>query len=886
MELRRLDQEAGQTNRRLPLLGLPHHCVYQNVIYEIIDAETLEELAVFAGGGPGRYTLKGEDIPRFADARSRLVFQFGDDKLKALLSEDSVFADRKKLSLVLGTSRSKSPWAMPFLRYRECCYPAEEVSRRMEKEYMLLNTQWVRREDLMAAGLFPLLCYAGGRAIEMIKLKPGELLRRGGSRLAGGVFSDLEADTGLWLERGSKAELFHAHLEFLCGWGLSGGAVITGHRDQVACLVSWLKERACSGAGNTLALVEKRYYDLYLQSFLPELEAAGIALPDTGGKTGDTPARIAFYEDLPLSPVEQRSASAVLVLIEPEEALAHAETFVHLRNIKAGITLGIFTGAWELFRGSAASQARNLFGVTDADLLPYLIRDTARALSLPKFEFPPPLIFRPPALLPEPNVFKYTVEEKFTGLSGPALYSEIVLLRTGGPPAPFVPLRLLKGSLDIDRMDGAERAFFVYWREEFRGGNIIKTSESYIRVYARELCLFAEGDGDVSGNFRRLLKLWESYREVFDSINSFLPRWLIDFAVMYETADNALPLLVPYARECNDPLLMDIYLYKRFINENNSFVFGDIAPLIPKAISGSAFFNDENADLSACRHRLMKDYEIAVNAVDRFLRERFHLRLFEFFYPQVYHREKREAFPDMERSGRSSYIVEGIRFSKHLPLIDFLASLFRYIEYCFRLKHGFDIKGKNPPFGKTWKMIVDSALGMEDMALIPVPALSPEHVCSAANVPAASAPPALMPRTAVTLRDSRLAKLRADSDAVRDLLMIEDESGQWEISRQYAPNKKTPPKTGKAGMKDFIKGLSAAERETLKIIAGMENTALADFARKHHVMPEPLIDGINAVFLEQYGDILIDTVDEQPFIQSEYIDELRKNWKRTGNIVS
>ena len=262
------------------------------------------------------------------------------------------------------------------------------------------------------------------------------------------------------------------------------------------------------------------------------------------------------------------------------------------------------------------------------------------------------------------------------------------------------------------------------------------------------------------------------------------------------------------------------------------------------------------------------------------------MRLFEFFYPQAYDREKREAFPGMERSGSSSYIIEGIRFSRHPPLIDFCESLFYYIEYCFRLTHGFDIKGKTPPFGETWKVIVNSALGLEDQAVISGPALFPEPLPSEAGGYAASAPPALLPQPVVTLRESRLEKLRADSDAVRDLLMIEDAGERREISRQYAPDKKTPPEAGAASLADFINRLNETERETLRIIAGMEHRTLADFARKHHLMPEPLIDGINALFLEQYGDILIDTVDEQPVIQPEYKDGLMQNWERAGNTVS
>jgi hypothetical protein len=41
-------------------------------------------------------------------------------------------------------------------------------------------------------------------------------------------------------------------------------------------------------------------------------------------------------------------------------------------------------------------------------------------------------------------------------------------------------------------------------------------------------------------------------------------------------------------------------------------------------------------------------------------------------------------------------------------------------------------------------------------------------------------------------------------------------------------------------------------------------------------MPELVIDRINAGFLETFGDLLVDTVDERPSIQSEYREEVKK----------
>jgi hypothetical protein len=64
----------------------------------------------------------------------------------------------------------------------------------------------------------------------------------------------------------------------------------------------------------------------------------------------------------------------------------------------------------------------------------------------------------------------------------------------------------------------------------------------------------------------------------------------------------------------------------------------------------------------------------------------------------------------------------------------------------------------------------------------------------------------------------------------------------------------------------------------LRLITGEKGPeALKNLAQQHHTMPELLIDGINARFLEVFGDLLIDTMDGSPSIQSEYKAELKKH---------
>jgi hypothetical protein len=580
------------------------------------------------------------------------------------------------------------------------------------------------------------------------------------------------------------------------------------------------------------------------------------------------------------------------VLVEPEEALldekenAPKEALLsEIRNLGAGIVLGIFSDARELLRARRSASLRALFGVREAGTEPYLVREIKKTLPLPGFEFPRPRIRRPAEDGTENSGpsgtggFRATVESKFSGLSGPSLYSELASFRTEGPPVPFVPLRFSGKNPDFERLDKDERDFFLYWRGEFRRGRILKTGEGYIRLYARELCLFTGAGEGVEENFRELVRLLETYREILDSVDSFLPRWIFEFVWIYEKGGPALEPILDCARQSNTPLLTDFYFHRHFIEENNSIEFGDVKALLPDK-------------------PFLRDFEIALNGIDHFLRERFRLRLFEFFYPPAAGAETIEAFPGMNGAGKSSYVIEGLRFSKSVPFLSFLEDLYRYTEYRFKIKKGLELKRGAPPLHEVWKELADRALGLEDRA--PVPAAGRglrEAGRSRLPGPRGSAsledlsPSPVPPLPSGELNESALERLRADSDAVRTLLTQDAADPPFPESRPDS-GERPAAKPGGAGflspappaarlppppettLRSFLENLDGAERATLAFIAGVSEK---EPKRAGDAMPELVVDRINAAFLEIFGDLLIDTVDERPSIQSEYREEVKKN---------
>jgi hypothetical protein len=901
-ELRRQGLEEAKI-----LEGLPRHRYYQNTVYEIIDPETLEELALQWGvpGSPDRFILRGRDIPRFVSAHFRLIYQFADPPLKRLLAEDRVFLAGEEMSLILlarqeqGRGRGMAR-AAPVIKYRNRYYHAGELSRLMEGDYVLLDDKWAGREELEKTGIFPLGRYAGGAVIENIKLTPLELFRRGGQGLRG-FFADLEADTEIWISRGDREQIFHSHLEFLRSWGFSGGVLAPGHRDQARFLADWLSglqeklktgrpgEDAGPGA-RALILMEKRYYELYLGPLLPDPQSL---LP---------PVRICFYEDLPASPAGSGAAPLaeggafwdILVLVEGEEILLdektggiNQEAFSNISALETGLRIGIFSDLWGIKNSQGAGKVRAFFGIPGeyGEIGDYLIRDIKTALPFPAPPFPPPGILRPPRPFGGDSLFRYTPEAKFRDLPAHRLFSELALFNSGGSEAPYTPLGSLKGETGFDSLDERERAFFLYWRECFRGekapqGDTLKTDEAYIRLYARELCLFTGPDRKPMAHFRELLRLWRIFRDLFPALDSFLPQWLFDFALVYDIGEEALPLLFPFAQNCGIPLLTDLYLHRRYIGENNLISLEDIRPFIPDFARAGNLFSPPGPDFAGPGPdpRLLRDYEQSLNAIDRQLRECFRTRLFSFFYPPQSFTKTFTAFEDMSGAGYSSYTAEWVHFLGHPPLARFFTSLFHYVEYRFNIKTGREKKHRPPPLDQAWKQMVDSFLGFEDS--LPEPRRQPGPPPSAGDretAPSAGAKP--RPAAPVQLSFEFLDRLRTESHEVREILgAVEDRGSKGEETEWKAIAWNGEVRSRGQSQDGFWEGTGALEREALHIIleGGPVRSRLEDLARENGAMADLIIDGINGRFLESRGDLLVETGDGSVSIQPEYREEVKR----------
>jgi hypothetical protein len=803
----------------LPLDGLPRHRLCRNVIYEIIDEETLSELAA-RYGGPGRIVLKGEDIPRFADTRPRLIFRFGGESLRRLLAEEELFLSPERgLSLILSAERGagRPSSASLALRAGKRRYDCRELSGLLEREYLLLEDKWVRRAELVRMGLLPLGCWAGGRVIE--KLRPGgaELFSRR-MKAAGELSLPVEWERERWIAEGAPETIFSAHLEFLMDYGLSGGVVVKPHSDQAAYLARWLKPLSLRlKGGSALILMEKSYYELYLTKLLPLLRTIPVSLP--GEKFPGHGISLRFWGD----PAE--GTWDLLVLVEPEELVRNRDAAGSLPAAGGGTSapprLGIFSGRGELSGGGAEGRdLERLFGTgaAERDYGAYLVRNVNAALPLPEGSAAP----GDPVARPETGgkeLISFRDPVKFRKLPAADLLDEMALFHEGGKKAPFVLMGTEKPVPYFNLLSRDERDYFLYWRGRFREDEILRAEQSLILLYARELVLCMGGDS--KKDFDELFRLWRAYRGEHPGLDALLPQWLLDFAAVYGIAGAVLPRLLPRAGEADSAMLLDLHIRSRFIGENNGIAFQDLRRLLP-----------EHPGLP------QKEFTAAINGIDRYLREHYRIRFFEFFYPPLVHEEERKAFPGLPGAGESCYTASWIRFSGHRPLLEFLEALALHVEFRRKLR-----PLSRRPLDEPWKSIADSAMGLGE-----------------------GPPPSRQTRP----EKGSLEKLREESARVRELLLI---TGGGEAGREGPPI--AAPETGKRAappsIEAFLSSLDEGRAGVLALIAaGAPLRDLEALARKNMSMPELIIDDINAGFQELFQDLLIETAGTGCRIQAEY----------------
>jgi hypothetical protein len=910
----------------LPLEGLPNYRLFQNRIYEIIPGETAESLFPNPhGSGAPSLTLRGGEIPAFADLHARLIYVFAAPPLYRLLSQENLFIPPERLSLVLrcapvmerGVGRAA---AAPALKYDKKLFAAPALSRQFRSAYIALEDKWVRRETLEQKGIGPLGRYVNGESLEPFDIKARSLFFRGAGEIRG-LWEEFEFDRDRWKKYGSDKEIFCAHLDFLRAWGLSGG-VVSGDREKAAAfLAAWLKTLAAEleslrrdpagpaegdlfGAplpGRVLVLMKKNFWEKWLEKELPQSGDGPRTVPagkyPGASSLGDPRFRgigLGFYGDfLKPPPGEGGGQWDMLILIGPEEALLKGEPasvdkglLRALEALRTRLRLGVFfspplPGSGGLSHNpdmAYIKEIKSFFGLRGepGKMEKYLVRETGDLLSLPPPEPWPPLeILRPPSPWRGGDMEaaggtaagggRFFVEARFRNIKSAEYRAEQECFfreRKRRPPQNG-PVAVEEVEPDFNRLSPEERELFFWWRGEFREGRNRETGRPFLFLYARELILLMGGKPEEA--FEELRRLWTAYREVYPGLDRRFPRWLLDFGVLYKIPGEILsPALLGFPPP-GAGLLGDLWLHKKYVEENNSLVTEDFEALLPGGSARAFSRLDFSAGLKA---RAKEAFGVILNTIDRFLRQGYGKKLLEFFYPLPPRRESVTAFEGLAGLGHSAYTSEWLSFSAHRPFLSFLASIASSLEYRLLKETGFKPPGNPPHLDPLWKYLA----GLDEKG---------------------APPPEELGLPLVELEREKISRLREESDAVRELLRIEPEE-------DLPPHSGPPPRftfpspvaslpsslpslhpSPSSPFSSFLDSLSETERRALELIVrGRGREDLEALAREKGTMAELILDGINGRFMEDRGDLLLEIAPgEEPRIHAEYRDEVLRHTK-------
>lgn len=80
------------------------------------------------------------------------------------------------------------------------------------------------------------------------------------------------------------------------------------------------------------------------------------------------------------------------------------------------------------------------------------------------------------------------------------------------------------------KMSREQRAWYFYWRDQFRKGNALKTDLSYIFVYIYELINRAYGSAE--DGLTALFSLWHTYRTTFARLDYYMPIYCADYMIL------------------------------------------------------------------------------------------------------------------------------------------------------------------------------------------------------------------------------------------------------------------------------------------------------------------------------------------------------------------
>ncbi len=749
--------------------------------------------------------------------------------------------------------------AEPRIRVAGEEFSALELSLQLsaQAEYVRLPDGRVAADLLREAGL------AGfGRAVDGATLAPFPL----GPEAV--LWHDFSQVPGPWQDilplglqppaTGSLCKNAYNHLEWLRTWGFSGGLVGTLHKVGTP-LIKWLKDYANRVEQAAVLIIGT----ITVQNYINRL-ADGELIWRLDDATNQKEPKLGMLnlvtpELLEKAPSIAKANWDIVCLINADSFLATKSTrlFGILHTMPKALFVGLFAGLAFREREAARDACASLLGISPVSpthmIWRYLLRNPAEAAKpLPE----------PPSAQPgssetkqndSPGLAPYSYELR-SFLGDAKRYEHVT-----SPAVPFRAYYHLHPS--YGSMDKRQLAWYLYWRAEVRQCRFPDTGLDYVTLYATEL-INGFGMSSVVDGYEQLMGLWLNYRDRMPPLDNWLPDWLCDYLLVNGCpVDPLLPL--QQAAELNvASRYTDLLLARYAALDWEKLPFALLEQMLNISLEASEIYTPEDRAIIA---------EVVLRAlagIDAIWKQQDGRGILARFRPHRARAVKRLPFTNalFARSTRLIYFASYYPYSEQPSFVAMLLGLVKQAENLLRAKRGYRgrVRGASLVGG--------------------LPALIEQSFRQA------------QPKPRIEIDAAKVALLTRQSDEVRDLLLAETEDAEDArrlVSNANCDEKLLHPETLSRPIEADIspyQQLAAClgEQELLALATLLRPQGwdeLVQHCQQQAIMPELLLDNINACALESIGDLLIDTTAAQPEIVEEYLPNVETMLNELGREV-
>lgn len=506
-----------------------------------------------------------------------------------------------------------------------------------------------------------------------------------------------------------------------------------------------------------------------------------------------------------------------------------------------------------------------------------------------------------------------------------------------GQKVPFVPFMTYWPT--YDSMEKSQQAWYFYWRSQVRRDNYIDTDLSYVFVYIYELLSEIGWEAPQDG-LLKLYAVWTEYRERFPKLDNYMPGWIFDFAQLHDL-DFDIPfdkgyvhlapsvmtdVLIDRHREeaplklsfsLIDALTDYVIVNSKFYKDGNQELMQEAIPRVVALADAILRKKKQKGILTVYGPSRTKKQErfIFSSAVCPQASEKITVTVKGY---STYAR-LRAYLNELVRYGEN--ILRSIKgYRGRLRGITLDEKTEKLIEEFLRKEYGKP-KEKSDERVSPKEIVLDfdsinslrkqsdavrSALEVDEADMIvEKPLLTDVEEVTAVYLSLSSGARELLDR----LEKSKweIGELPEDEKFISEInrlaerylgcmilvregdnILAEDDyrdeleyiyKNPPQISERDKEHERFDPGKLSAELKEFVEALMPEQSEALYTILTSEapQTGLQRISEEMMTMPEILLDDINALSMQLLGDIIIDTMGQEPAIMDEYYDPLKKS---------